>query len=223
MNSPALPPRDNTAPVHERRKVDLARRGEERAEMFLQSAIEVFLEKGYRQTRLSDIVARAGGSYATLYRAYGDKEGLARAIMERGMNAFDEAQGLLLASDAAPEAALTETALRMVEVILSPVQIVIHRIVIGDGLAFPELRDWYFEHAIRPAERALGEYFRCQQVAGRLCMTCPDVTANRFYMAVFARAIMDSVMGFATPADVPRVREEVRKAVVIFLNGVLPR
>ncbi|MCW5568873.1 MAG: TetR family transcriptional regulator, partial [Dokdonella sp.] len=66
MNSPALPPRDNTAPVHERRKVDLARRGEERAEMFLQSAIEVFLEKGYRQTRLSDIVARAGGSYATL-------------------------------------------------------------------------------------------------------------------------------------------------------------
>ncbi len=219
---PASPPRPRDPP-RPRQKAELARRGEARAEKFLEAALEVFLEKGYRQARVSDIVARAGGSYATLYRAYGDKEGLAHAIMERGIDAFDGAQARLLASDDLPEVALADAAVRMIEVILSPVQIVIHRIVIGEGLAFPALRDWYFEHGIRPAEITLVEYFRRQQEAGRLVTKDPSIAANRFYMATFARAILDSVAGYMTPADLPRVREEVREAVAIFLRGVLPR
>lgn len=63
--------------------VDLCKRGEMRVERFIDAATVVFTEKGYRHARLSEIVARAGGSLATLYRVFGDKEGLAHAIIQR--------------------------------------------------------------------------------------------------------------------------------------------
>ena len=61
------------SPLRPRPQVDLCRRGEIRAEKFLDAATEVFAEKGYQHARLSEIVARAGGSLATLYRIFGDK------------------------------------------------------------------------------------------------------------------------------------------------------
>ena len=56
-----------------RRDVELGKRGEQRARQFIEAATEVFLEKGYRNARLADIVARTGGSLATLYRVFGDR------------------------------------------------------------------------------------------------------------------------------------------------------
>ena len=77
-----------------------------RVEKFLQAAIEVFLEKGYRNARLSDIVARSGGSLATLYQAYGSKKGLAHAIMERCIGGFAQSLQKLQDSPLPPEQAL---------------------------------------------------------------------------------------------------------------------
>ena len=46
------------SPLRPRPQVDLCRRGEIRAEKFLDAATEVFAEKGYQHARLSEIVAR---------------------------------------------------------------------------------------------------------------------------------------------------------------------
>jgi AcrR family transcriptional regulator len=74
---------DSGGSFRARLPVDLCKRGELRVERFLDAATEVFTEKGYQHARLSEIVARAGGSLATLYRVFGDKEGLAHAIIQR--------------------------------------------------------------------------------------------------------------------------------------------
>ena len=194
-----------------------------RAERFLESATEVFLEKGYARSRLSDVIARAGGSYATLYRAYGDKEGLAHAIMDRSIASFGEGLELLRQSELPPEQALPLAALRMLEEALSPRRIVAHRIVIGEGSSFPELRDWFFEHAVVPAEQLLTEYFEQQKQAGRLKIDSPRVAAHHFYMMVFGGVILQSVAGRVTAADIGHRRDEVLQAVAIFLQGVMPR
>lgn len=203
--------------------VDLCRRGEIRVERFLEAATEVLLEKGYRNTRLSDIVARAGGSLATLYRAFGDKEGLVHAIMERSIENFGQSLEILRRSTLPPEQALPEAVDRMVEEILSPGRIVAHRIVIGEGLNFPALRDWFMQHGVAPAERLLTEYFERERAAGRLRLESPATAADRFYMMVFGGAIMRSVNGRVGTADTPRLQAEAREAVAIFLRGALPR
>src|SRR3546814_17197106 len=77
--------RQTHAPFRPRPDVELCKRGELRTERFLDAAMDAFIEKGYRRASLGEIVRQAGGSMSTLYRAFGDKEGLAHAIIERHM------------------------------------------------------------------------------------------------------------------------------------------
>lgn len=205
-------------------RADASARVEQRAERFLEAATEVFLEKGYRSARLNDVVARSGGSMSTLYAVFGDKRGLALAIMERSIVSFDEGLDALHRSELPPSLALPQAAARMVEEILSPSRIVAHRIAIGEGLCVPELRDWFMAHGVAPAERMLTRYFEREQASGRLVLdTTPSIVANRFYMMVFGRVILLSVNGFLGVDDMPQAREEARSSVSIFLKGVLPR
>ncbi|MGS1078764.1 TetR/AcrR family transcriptional regulator [Pseudoxanthomonas beigongshangi] len=206
-----------------RPRTDVSGRVELRIKKFIEAATEVFLEKGYRNARLNDVVARSGGSLSTLYNAFGDKHGLALAIMKRSIAAFGEGLEMLYRSDLPPEQALPLAAERMVEEILSPGRIVTHRIVIGEGLCFPELRDWFMEHGVTPAERLLTQYFEREKRSGRLILEHPAIVADRFYMMVFGGVILRSVNGRIGVADRPRVKVEACEAVSIFLEGVLPR
>lgn len=49
----------------------------------LQTALDLFCEKGYEKTSLSEIVAQSGGSLSTIYEYFGDKDGLFYTILER--------------------------------------------------------------------------------------------------------------------------------------------
>lgn len=82
-------------------------RGEEQIQRFLQSMIEVFLEKGYSSARLIDIIERASGSsLSTLCQVFGDEKDLALAIMRRGITAFGQSLEQLSESPLPPEQAL---------------------------------------------------------------------------------------------------------------------
>lgn len=209
--------------LRKRREVDLGTRGELRVQQFIEAATELLLEKGYRNVRLADIVARTGGSLATLYRVFGDKEGLVHAIMEGSIRSFGESLDILGDTELPPERALPAAAERMMAEILSPARIVCHRIVIAEGLRSPALRDWFFEHGVAPAEQRLTEYFEREKALGRLMLDSPAVAADRFYMMVFGGPILRSLNGMITGADIDQVRAQSREAVAIFLNGALPR
>src|SRR3546814_15991890 len=103
-------------------------------------------------------------------RVIGDKEGLAHAIMEESIRSFGEGLDILRDPDLPPERALHAATERMVAEILSPARIVSHRIVIAEGLSFPELRDWFFEHGVAPAEQRLPAYFEREKALGRQVM-----------------------------------------------------
>ena len=51
------------------------KRGHERCIALLISATELFLERGYDAVSLDDIVQHAGGSKASIYKYFGNKEG----------------------------------------------------------------------------------------------------------------------------------------------------
>ena len=58
------------------------KRGHERCLSLLLSANELFLERGYDAVSLDDIVHHAGGSKASIYKFFGNKEGLFTAICD---------------------------------------------------------------------------------------------------------------------------------------------
>lgn len=221
-NTAPAPRVPRSPPIKPRPNVELCKRGEVRVERILAAATEVFLEMGYRKARLSDIVARAGGSLSTLYRAFGDKEGLAHAIMEHSIQVFGEGIASLQESTLPPEEALAAATDRMLEEMLTPGRIVTHRIVLAEGAEFPELREWFMTHGVQTAEHSLAEYFARETAAGRLSMASPELAAKHFFIMVFGAVIVHSASGRIGQYSLERLRTETREALSIFLRGVLP-
>lgn len=219
-SSPASP--DAIAALRPRAPVDLCKRGEMRVERFLDAATEVFTEKGYQHARLSEIVARAGGSLATLYRVFGDKEGLAHAIIQRGLRDLAGHLEVNL-SGLPPEQALQLTAEQFSDNVASDQFHVIHRIVIGEGQSFPALRDWYFDHGVGALRSHLCEYFKQEVAAGRLRMSSPTMAASQFFMMLFGDLVMRISSGNLQQIDATELRAYARDAVDNFLYGALPR
>lgn len=213
-DKPTLPPRP---------AVELQRRGELRVEKFLAAATEVFNEKGYQAARLSDIVKRAGGSMATLYRAFGDKEGLIHALMEQSINDFGRSLDTLLQSPLPPAQALEEAASQMAEEVLSPTRLACHRVVISEGMNQPALRDWFHAHGVAPMEVLLSQYFTRETAAGRMYIENPEQAAHFFYMLVIGGLVLRSVNGRVVLSDLPKAQKQARDAVRLFMAGALPR
>jgi AcrR family transcriptional regulator len=210
------------AALRPRMPVDLCKRGEMRVERFLDAATEVFTEKGYQHARLSEIVALAGGSLATLYRVFGDKEGLAHAIIQRGLRDLSERLQVNL-SGLPPEQALHLTAEQFSDSVASDQFHVIHRIVIGEGQSFPALRDWYFDHGVGALRSHLCEYFEQEVAAGRLRMASPTMASSQFFMMLFGDLVIRISSGNVQRIDATELRLYARDAVENFLHGTLPR
>lgn len=226
MTAASDPPDHGTsrypAALRPRTPVDLCKRGEMRVERFLDAATEVFTEKGYQHARLSEIVARAGGSLATLYRVFGDKEGLAHAIVQRGLSNLAERLQVNL-SGLPPKQALHLTAEQFSDSVASDQFHVIHRIVIGEGQSFPALRDWYFEHGVGALRSRLCDYFEHEVAAGRLRMASPILASTQFFMMLFGDVLIRISSGNLQRIDPTELRLHARDAVENFLHGTLPR
>ncbi len=62
----------------------------QRRDTILQAASEVFIEKGYSETRLSDIAERAGIVTSTLYLYFNSKEEMVQAIAQKQYRTLGE-------------------------------------------------------------------------------------------------------------------------------------
>ncbi|KRG68860.1 TetR/AcrR family transcriptional regulator [Pseudoxanthomonas dokdonensis] len=206
-------------PLRGRREVGLCKRGQMRAARFLDAATAIFAEKGYQHAKLSDIVARAGGSLATLYRVFGDKEGLAHAILERHIETHVNMMHDLGLSELPPETALRRVASRVARNMGKTESLVVYRIVIGEGQSFPALRSWYFSHAIPMLRSQLTQYFQQQVKAGALRLQSPEQAASQFHMLLFGDFLIALASGYVETVNAEQLEERALAAVEVFLRG----
>ena len=223
MTELAVPNDSAASSLRPRPQVELGRRAEVRVEKFLDAATEVFAENGYRHAKLNDIVARAGGSLATLYRVFGDKEGLVHAIIARRLDNMMLRMQALELSGQSPEEALRLTAERIVESMATHDSRVLLRIVIGDGQSFPALRDWYFNNAVAAVRERLASCFEQEIAGGRLRLRNAETAATQFFMMLFGDWMMRIACGYQHEIGAEDLREYAREAVETFLHGALPR
>ena len=120
-------------------------RGVARRQAFLQAAREVFLEHGYEAASVNDVVRMAGGSLATLYAQFGNKEGLFLAFMQdqhdrfaREMRPPDSVDGLPL------EEALQIVGEHFLRRLLQRDSLAFFRVMVSEGRKVPEPLRRYF-------------------------------------------------------------------------------
>jgi AcrR family transcriptional regulator len=116
-----------------------------RRQAFLQAARDVFLEHGYEAASVNDVVRMAGGSLATLYSQFGNKEGLFLAFMQdqhdrfaREMRPPDHVDHLPL------EEALQAVGEHFLRRLLAKDSLAFFRVMVSEGRKFPDHLRRYF-------------------------------------------------------------------------------
>jgi AcrR family transcriptional regulator len=139
-------------------------RGVARRQAFLQAAREVFLEQGYEAASVNDVVRRAGGSLATLYAQFGNKEGLFLAVSQDQQDRFVASVTPECVDHLPLEEGLQKIGEQFLRTILAKDNLAFFRIVIGEGRKFPQLLQRYLTTGADRVRMMISEYVKAQGV-----------------------------------------------------------
>ena len=130
----------------------------------LDTATRLFIEQGYAATSIEQIAAAAGSGKQTIYRRFTSKEGLFKAVIDlRCRELVTLAETAELATSD-PLAALKEICWRLLENMLNPEGLDMHRMLIAETRRFPDLGDY--------ASTTAGQFF--EGAMTRLVRTAVD-------------------------------------------------
>lgn len=197
----------------------LTPRGEARRERILDVATRLFIEHGYDGMSLQQVVKASGGSLTTMYRLFEDKRGLFRAIVERRARAFFADLESTHAFTLPVEPALGAIARMLMDFLLAPDTIAIHRELIGNGREFPALRHMMFRRRAAFIDR-FAAYLRAQARAGAIVVPDAALAARQFMVLAWIDVPEEIMSGETAFVPARRRRQLCEAAVATFLRGV---
>lgn len=195
--------------------------GEKRRRAMLEAARRLFLEKGFDGVSVDDIIAAAGGSKATLYGYFGDKQGLFAALINDV--ARDILEGITVdvtASD--PRIALTRLGTAYCTRVLSDPVLSLYRLAVAEVRRFPEIAAAFWSAGPKQTRAALAAYLATATRAGRLTVADPESAANLFFAMLLERHLAIA-LGVSDPPTPRQIDGIVATAVEIFLRSFGPR
>lgn len=203
----------------------LTPKGLERQKRILDAAREVFLEQGYDNASINDIMCRAGGSLSTLYRLFGSKLGLFEAMMEQTSNqvfAAFQAFECSIKRQESPEQALKRYARLLLERVLSPEAVGLYRLITTDCSSEREqIQQLFYVQGPKRINEKLAGYLRAQVEQGALQIDNPELAAFQFVDMVKGQFQLRAMLGMTITDD--ELDAAVEQAVDIFLRGTIPR
>jgi AcrR family transcriptional regulator len=215
----------NGAPVTRRKTTPKLRerRPEERPQEILDAAIAVFLEHGFRGTRLEDIATKAGVTRGAIYHYYeGKRDLLVQAIRSRVRSRFAE-----LEETAAQEGGPASVRLRLVlrrtwQAWCHPEWAPIVRLMFGElQTDFPALVEAWLDEGPRKGwglvERILEEGRRNGEFRNDLDAR----VAARFLLSGLMLALFMQVQ-FGTPQDMVDPERMFDSSIDTFIRGIQP-
>jgi TetR/AcrR family transcriptional repressor of mexJK operon len=190
-----------------------------RRRAFMAAATSVFLEKGYANATLDDIIAQSGGSRQTLYSLFGGKQGLFEALIaERSSSIFKPfiAEELL---DRNPDEMLVDVATRYLEAVTTPETLGIYRLIVAESSFMKELADRFWEMGPGRARAVLAGYLERQTQRGVLRVQDPEQAAHQFWGMLLGSFQMQCLLGLRDVPEPEEIKASVRTAVACFLDG----
>ena len=217
-------PSSETAPDSVSSTTRASPRGEARRKRQLEVAREHFLEHGFAATSINEIARQAGGSLATLYRNFGNKDGLFLAVMQQEAQTVWSVMDHEANETRSVEEALEDFGMAMLALALAPELIRLFR-----GLAFesgrnPQLGKLCRDNGPKLTRQRLAGYLSRQVAQGHLPSTGlgqePLAAANLLTGMLLNPLHVDALLGCPFDTASPeQLRPHVRRCVRVFLAG----
>lgn len=170
----------------------------ERRQAMLDAAEALFLDKGFEGATLGAIVARSGGSLATLYEFFGNKTELLRAVVSRWQE--EELGDLrnLGAAGLGPRAMLEIVAGRYLAFLLTPKSIAFLRLIIARCLVDPQFGRALHADLRQKMLDGLAERFARWNAGGLTRFDDPMAAAEQYLACVVGEEPVLALLGLET-------------------------
>lgn len=186
-------------------------------EELLDTALDLFLEKGFERTSIDAIALAAGMAKRTIYSRYGDKTSLFKAALTRAIEEWIVPVERLRAAEAEDlEETLLAIGTILVTNVLSPAGLRLLRLTNAESVRMPEISTYSVRRGTDPTKEYLSDLFH-----RRLDVTTEDADAagHGFLNLVVGGLASNAAWGMTVePEDVGR---HVRFSVHLFLHGLL--
>ena len=170
------------------------RRGKRR-EAMLCAAHALFVERGFENTTLSQIVGRSGGSLATLYELFENKPGMLRALVRERCLGIQSELDAAIAEGRPYRNAIRAIAEEMLDRFLDPDYIGLFRVVVAQCAGHPDLGQQIYDSGPAVCQAKTGQYFATQIAAGTLAPGDPLEIAKMFFQMVCGDLLSQLVFG----------------------------
>ena len=195
------------------------KRANGKREKIVRSAAKLFLEKGYDNVSINDIIEVAGGSKGTIYSNFGSKEKLFEAVVEQMCS--DVTIRIDTRAVGTIDEQLTRIAYSFVSKVLSPEILYFHRLMTSIGRTFPKAGRLFYETGPRTVYQIIGGWVAMHQAKGSIR---DDVPAHHLAVLFHDMLIGEHQLSWLTSASTDkdrtkRIEQTVHAAVTVFLQG----
>jgi TetR/AcrR family transcriptional regulator, mexJK operon transcriptional repressor len=188
----------------------------------LDTALDMFLERGFEQATMEGIAAATGMTKRTVYARYPDKAALFIATVQRAIERLIVSPETLAALDTGDlEMTLTAVARMRVAQVMTPAGLKLQRIINTESYRFPQIFTMSYQQGAGPVIAFLADLLRRHDNAGAVCVDQPEMAANIFMSMVVSGPVRILVSG--NPLSQAEIDERMTFAVRLFLDGVRTR
>jgi AcrR family transcriptional regulator len=188
----------------------------------LDTALDMFLDKGFEQTTMEGVAAAVGMTKRTIYARYDDKAALFLATVQRAIERSIVPEEELRALDTGD---LSETLIAIarmrVAFVTTPAGLKLQRIINTESYRFPAIFTLSYDQSARPVVEFLADLLRRHDSAGAVGIDRPEMAARLFMSMVVGGPVRIIVSGNTLSPE--EIDDRITYAVRLFLNGVRPR
>jgi AcrR family transcriptional regulator len=192
---------------------------EDRREMILDVATEVFLSEGYAATSMSSIAAKLGGSKGTLYNYFKSKEELFLAYVQRHCEFHRKEVSELLLEEGEARAVLTAYARRYVRVFTTEKTLQNWRVISAESAKSPDMGRMFYESGPLRGAQLLADYLDKAVARGELVIPDTLGAAHQFVALIHGRMIKARLLNYLPVPTDDEINAEVDSALFVFLSA----
>lgn len=181
----------------------------------IDASLSAFLDLGYGDTTIDEIIKRAGGSKATVYKYFKNKEDLFATVVDKVVRHRPVEE---LDNDSAPEQALLRFSEMRLKIVFGKKHIALRRLVIGEATKFPTIARMYYNHGPELSQKQLASYFQEQTRRGRLSITDPEVAADIFKSMLMHSLYLKSLFVSVSQIPAKQLNQHAKTVVHEFLQ-----
>jgi len=201
---------------------ELSGKAESRCTKIVDVAHRLFLDRGYENVSMNDIVKVAGGSLATLYKHFGNKEQLFIYVMEqKSEELFGEWKRQSVCYEGRMEAFLMMIGTSYLDLVADDDSILFHRLIVSLGYLDKSqlIKETILEMLTHPIN-VVSVYLENEKKAGRIEVDDTKLCAHQFLNALEEPFMFSRVLGIETDISETTRLKALTQLVRIFCRGL---